>query len=99
MDHPRRESVAAIQDVQRLPRPIEESNGGSEVMDARKNPKEHVMWGYYNFGRLLGIQRTRKGAVFKVESHTGNPWKVAKKYMEVHKVRIAAIDAARKEGV
>ena len=33
MDHPRRESVAAIQDVQRLPRPTEASNGGSEVMD------------------------------------------------------------------
>jgi hypothetical protein len=33
MDHPRRKSVAAIQDVQRLPRPTETGNEGSEVMD------------------------------------------------------------------
>ena len=59
----------------------------------RKNPKQQTAWGWYNFGMLISVERTRRDAICAVEAHTGKPWSEAKNYMEVHKVTVAKIEA------
>ena len=54
----------------------------------RNNPKPQQAYGYYNFGRLQGVQRTRHEAIKEVERNTGDPWHLAKEYIEVHKVMV-----------
>lgn len=58
------------------------------MADYRKEPKSQLAWGWYNFGRLMGIERTRKAAVKAVETNCMAPWSEARHYMEVHKVRV-----------
>ena len=52
-------------------------------------PKPQTMWGYYNFGRLHGVEFTRRGAIKAVEKHVMAPWKEARKFMEVRKVTVS----------
>lgn len=59
--------------------------------DRRKNPSDQVGYGWYNHGALIGVEYRRKSAIAAVENHTGQPWTKAKRYMEVHKVRVSRI--------
>lgn len=54
-------------------------------------PKDADAWGWYNFGILIGTERTRSDAIKAVERHTGHTWKKAKEYMQIHKVKICAL--------
>ena len=61
------------------------------TVDRRKEPKEQLAWGYYNFGCLIGIARTRRSAIGMACEHTGKAWDVTRTYMEVHKVAVKAL--------
>jgi len=58
--------------------------------DIRKHPRPQQAWGVYNWGRLLAIVHTRREAIAMVQEQCMQPWKEAKKYMEVHKVIVQA---------
>lgn len=58
------------------------------MTDYRKEPTSQVAWGWYNCGRLIGIERTRRVAIKAVEANCMEPWSKAKHYMEVHRVRV-----------
>ena len=58
------------------------------MADIRKDPKSQIAWGWYNYGLLIGVAHSRRSAVAAVEEHTMQQWKEARKYMEVHKVRV-----------
>ena len=57
--------------------------------EVREHPKPAKMWGYYNWGALLGVKRTRKEAIFAIENITGHDWSEMKEDFEVHKVIVA----------
>ena len=59
--------------------------------DMRKNPRKQTGYGWYNYGLLNGIERTRRAAVCEVERHVGAPWAKAKRYMEIHKVEVRKV--------
>lgn len=61
------------------------------MADKRKNPSAQIAWGYYNMGLLLGVERTRKGAIAEVEHCTMEKWRYVRDYMEVHKVLVTPI--------
>ena len=52
--------------------------------------KPQPAWGIYNYGRLIGTERTRKEAIREVERFMGEPWRRARKYIQVVKVTIVA---------
>jgi hypothetical protein len=54
-----------------------------------------IAWGYYNLGRLIGIEYTRRGAVKSVENMTGAKWNISKKYMEVCKVMVTTVEKTK----
>lgn len=58
------------------------------MADIRKEPKSQLAWGYYNWGLLWGVAFRRRDAIATVEERTGKPWSEARKYCEVHKVRV-----------
>jgi hypothetical protein len=53
-----------------------------------RTPKPSTSWGYYNFGHLIGIARTKRAAIKEVERHTMSPWAEARRYMQVLKVTV-----------
>lgn len=54
--------------------------------DIRENPSDQTGYGYYNFGRLIGIAFLKREAKHKAERWTGKPWAEIKEYIEIHKV-------------
>jgi hypothetical protein len=58
-----------------------------------KMPRPVTCWGYYNFGRLLGVARTRKRAQLDASEWTGDPWPAASQYVQVRKVSVSPVIA------
>ena len=55
----------------------------------RELPRPQVAYGIYNYGILVGLATTRRAAVSEVEERTGDDWKHAKRYMEIHRVLVS----------
>ena len=54
--------------------------------DIRENPTDQIMWGYYSYGRLIGVASRRYHAKADAERWTGKPWSEINYYIELHKV-------------
>lgn len=63
-------------------------------MDKRneKTPKPQCAWAYYNMGTLVGIARTRSGAIAEVEDSTDESWERSRNYFSVRKVIVEPIN-------
>ena len=59
------------------------------------NPKPEIAWGWYNFNRLMGVEHRRKDAIATAEHQVGEPWRKAKKYMQVRKVTVEVLEEER----
>jgi len=59
------------------------------------NPKPEIAWGWYNYNILIGVSHRRKDAIAAVEAHVGEPWRKAKKYMQVRKVTVEVLEEER----
>ena len=53
-------------------------------------PKTHEVWGIYNYGVLIGTERTRRNAIIAVERFVGEPWIKAKKFIQIITVTVSA---------
>lgn len=59
--------------------------------DIRKNPADQTAFGYYNYGRLIGIEYLRRSAKLAAEKWTGKPWAEINDHIELHKVVVKKI--------
>lgn len=55
-------------------------------------PKATIAWGWYNYGTLIGVEGRRRDAIAAIESHVGAPWKTAREYMQVRKVKVTPLE-------
>ncbi len=53
-----------------------------------KLPRPQKVWGIYNYGSLISTERTRKEAICEVERFVGEPWRKARKFIQVIKVTV-----------
>ena len=59
--------------------------------DIRESPSDQKAYGYYNFGRLIGVEYLKRGAKRAAEEWTGKPWDEIKDFVEIHKIVIKKI--------
>ena len=57
----------------------------------RENPRDQIMYGYYNYGRFIGATIRKNEAIKEAEKWTGKPWDEIKEYIEVHKILVSKI--------
>lgn len=60
-------------------------------------PRPCIEWGYYNFGRLIGVERLRRDAIAAAEDWSGRPWAECRAFIQIHKVRVEPVESTSGE--